>query len=250
MERVCKHCNNTISVESGRSFSNHVRWCDSNPKIAEYRSNKKISDKKKEFYNKSRKVYKLTCPTCNSSFDLKIRAETYNQDSAYYCTISCSKSRKNSTRWLDSRQDPQFKKKISEASIRNHANGVYDSVITGIKFSSKNERAIVEFIKTSYPFDGWKSGGHLKLKDKIFLSRDLWSDKKKICFEYDDIWHFKDIKGQLKAKQEKDKLLEQWCIANHYKLIRVDEAAFTTVEDVADLIYNSTAPITKIGNRY
>jgi hypothetical protein len=78
----------------------------------------------------------------------------------------------------------------------------------------------------------------------------MWSDKLKICFEYDGIWHFEDIKGQLKIKQTKDVLLEKWCIENNYRLIRIDENFYESVEQIVNLIYNNKQSVVKIGNRY
>jgi hypothetical protein len=79
----------------------------------------------------------------------------------------------------------------------------------------------------------------------------MYSDKLKICFEYDGIWHFKDIHGQLERKQYKDKLLKKWCKVNNYKLIRLDEECFINPEQVANIVYDSTIEhITLIGDRY
>lgn len=116
--------------------------------------------------------------------------------------------------------------------------------------SSKNERAIVEYFKKSYPDDEWKTAGRLVLSDGSFLARDLWSDKLKVCFEYDGIWHFKDICGQLSKKQIKDKLLEEWCINNSYRLIRIDEKEYKNIKQIVDLIYKNKEQIIKIGTRY
>jgi hypothetical protein len=78
----------------------------------------------------------------------------------------------------------------------------------------------------------------------------MWSDKLKICFEYDGVWHFKDIHNQLAKKQLKDALLEQWCLLNNYRLIRVDEDFYINIQQIEELIYKQTDKIIKIGNRY
>ena len=78
----------------------------------------------------------------------------------------------------------------------------------------------------------------------------MWSDVLKVCFEYDGIWHFKDIYGQLDKKQNKDKLLELWCINNNYRLVRVDEDCYKNIQQIEELIYNSLDAIIKIGNSY
>ena len=54
----------------------------------------------------------------------------------------------------------------------------------------------------------------------------MWSDVRKICIEYDGIWHFKNIHNQLEEKQKKDKLLNKWCVENGYCLIRIDDKEY------------------------
>jgi hypothetical protein len=118
----------------------------------------------------------------------------------------------------------------------------------GLKIS-KNERLIVKYFKENFAADEWKSGGCLNVNDSK-LVRDMWSDKLKVCFEYDGIWHFKDIHGQLESKQLKDRLLESWCIENDYRLIRIDEDSFENVNQIVDFIYNDVRKIIKHGIRY
>jgi hypothetical protein len=93
------------------------------------------------------------------------------------------------------------------------------------RFTSKGEEEIRNYFIDNFPEDEWTFGGGIKVEDKR-ISRDLYSNKLKVCIEYDGIWHFKDIKGQLKKKQYKDSLLEKWCIENSYKLIRIKEEVY------------------------
>jgi len=116
-------------------------------------------------------------------------------------------------------------------------------------FSSKKEREIVKYFKENYPNDIWKSGGLLRSGDSR-ISRDLYSDILKICIEYDGIWHFKDIKGQLEKKKRIDLELERWCRENGYRLIRIQEQFFISMEHLSDLVYNNKEKIIKIGNLY
>ena len=116
-------------------------------------------------------------------------------------------------------------------------------------FSSKNERLIVEHFKQAFPEDEWTSGGNIKYEGTR-LSRDMFSKKLKVCFEYDGDWHFIDIKGQLKDKQHKDVMLEKWCLENDYRLIRIDEKKFLNCKQIEKLIYEKTDQVIKIGNRY
>jgi hypothetical protein len=125
----------------------------------------------------------------------------------------------------------------------------YDGVKQRKLFSSKNERLIVKHFKTNHNDDEWKSSGRLQFKG-LNIVRDMWSDKLKICFEYDGIWHFKDIHNQLERKQLIDAALEEWCILNNYRLIRIDEDDYTNISQIESLIYNNDDLIIKVGSRY
>ena len=64
----------------------------------------------------------------------------------------------------------------------------------------------------------------------------------KICIEYDGVWHFKDIHGQLELKQKKDRLLNEWCEKNEWRIIRISESYwhenkknFHLIEDALNL---------------
>jgi hypothetical protein len=70
------------------------------------------------------------------------------------------------------------------------------------RFTSKNEVIIRDYFIDKFPGDEWTYGGSLKVQDELII-RDLYSPKLKICFEYDGVWHFRDIKGQLAKKTEK-----------------------------------------------
>lgn len=150
-------------------------------------------------------------------------------------------------------QEAKDKIRISSRVVmkRSWENGSFDNKKYDDKkiFSSKTERQICEYFKLKYPQDKWKSGGRIKFNG-VGIVRDLYSDVLKICFEYDGIWHFKDIKGQLKNKQIKDKCLKEWCVVNNYRLIRVDEDSFVDINQVENLLYNTLEQIIKIGDRY
>jgi very-short-patch-repair endonuclease len=121
-------------------------------------------------------------------------------------------------------------------------------------FTSKGEVEIREYFMSNFPNDGWTFGGCLR-QDGIGIVRDLYSSKLKTCIEYDGIWHFKDIHGQLQRKKYKDSLLEQWCVENNWRLIRIDEDEYlkhkkNSIELLVDLAYHGRDIITRIGNRY
>lgn len=122
------------------------------------------------------------------------------------------------------------------------------------RFTSKGEEEIRNYIMRNHKNDEWTFGGHIH-HNGVRLVRDLYSDKIKVCVEYDGVWHFKDIHGQLAEKQIKDKMLLDWCKVNGYRLIRIDESVFKTnkkqyMHKIEDWIYNTDESKKLIGNRY
>ena len=240
--KQCEICN--ITFVNSKSYSNHIRW---KHKKVEYKRqicdccNKSV---RSENFATHKTVCKIKqCKQCNVNI---------KGGRNIFCNSKCSaafNSKHRDCKKIDrSYITEEWKKTQSNYTKTHWNNGVHKACRT--IFSSKNERAIVNYFKKKYTQHEWKSGGRLKLDKGMFLSRDMWSDKLKICFEYDGIWHFKDIKGQLKAKQHKDALLEKWCIQNNYRLIRIDEDVFKNIEQIEELIYNNTLSVIKLGDRY
>ena len=240
--KQCEICN--ITFDSGRTYSNHVRWVHKEIKyktqICKY-CNKNIAQCAIKRHQKTCNINKKNCKFCNAEI---------NSRSNIFCNNSCSASYNNINRSYFKRDyiTIEWKNKQSLITRKNWAEGKLN--VSNKIFSSKNEREIISHFKNTYPEDEWKSGGRLKLNNIENLSRDMWSDKLKICFEYDGVWHFKDIHHQLAKKQLKDALLEQWCLLNNYRLIRVDEDFYINIQQIEELIYKQTDKIMKIGNRY
>ena len=240
--KQCEICN--IAFESGRSYSNHVRWAHKEIKYKKQKCPiccKEIAQCGFTKHEKTCALNKKSCKTCGKEFFSKANI---------FCNNSCAAKFNNNVRIPYERTyiTSEWKNKQSITTKRNWAEG---KLTTSRRiFSSKTEREIVKHFKEKYPKDGWKSGGRLKLNEEETLSRDMWSDVLKVCFEYDGIWHFKDIYGQLDKKQNKDKLLELWCINNNYRLVRVDEDCYKNIQQIEELIYNSLDAIIKIGNSY
>jgi len=118
------------------------------------------------------------------------------------------------------------------------------------KFTSKGEEEVKKYFKDNYPNDEWTFGGPIKYDD-ILLTRDLYSNKLKVSIEYDGIWHFKDIHGQLEEKQIKDNKLEKWTVDNDWRLIRIKDELFIKNKDLylkklIDCVYNKSDQIIKI----
>lgn len=239
--KQCEICN--IAFSSGRSYSNHVRWVHKEIKFKTQKCNtcnKEIAQCSIKRHERTCASNKKSCRNCKKEFSSR---------SNIFCGSSCSASLNNKNRqYVRSYITPEWKEKQRISTKRNWAEGKLK--LTRQIFSSKTEREIVNFFKTNFPEDNWKSGGRLILNNTETLSRDMWSDDLKVCFEYDGVWHFKDINGQLAKKQHKDALLEQWCICNNYRLVRIDEDKFESLDQITELIYNKTETIIKIGDRY
>lgn len=223
--------------------ANHIRWkhTDNTEFLKKQSSLSKSSNEKRHGKWVSETI---NCYKCNNITEIKYREG--KKKSKYYCSRKCANSRKFS---YESQQ------KRSNTIKQLWANGFYNNT-TALnhlsqpkQFSSKNERLIVNYFKTNFPNDKWTSGGNIK-HNNTRLTRDMYSNKLKICFEYDGVWHFVNINNQLESKQHKDKVLEDWCLEHNYRLIRIDEDVFTSCKQIEDLIYNTTEQIIKIGNRY
>jgi hypothetical protein len=242
----CEFCDQAF--EKFQQKANHVRW----------------HHKTEDFYNKTKAklsgianrnndlklgshIHEITtCHKCTNLMTIQYRPG--KRKDRYYCSRSCANSR-------GPRSD-DAKKKLRENMLNLWKSGYYDNTTAKnhLKqrkmFSSKVERYIVDYFRKTFPNDEWTFGGGLYVDDRTHISRDLYSNKLKICFEYDGIWHFKDIHGQLDGKQRKDRLLEDWCRDNDYRLIRIDEAAYIDINQIVDLIYNRSEMLIKVGERY
>jgi hypothetical protein len=238
-----------ICDECGESFvkfqdkANHVRW-----NHVEMTQEKKLrlSEGARKSNNKRFGKYiseKTECSKDGCYNQIEIQYREGRRNNKYYCSVSCRNSR--------GKMSDKTKKIISERISSLWKEGKFDNIMINNNrvFSSKNERLITDYFKKNFNNDGWKSGGIIKYKDTR-LSRDMYSDKLKICFEYDGIWHFKDIHGQLEDKKKKDLYLELWCIENNYRLIRLQDEFFENVDQVYNLLYNTKENIIKVGDKY
>ena len=197
-----------------------------------------------------------TCICCNKTFSYeKIITHPNKKTCSKSCAVSISNTQRILNGWISPCKNDEYRKRASKKSKELWKDPAYAKKVMSAskKFTSKNEVIIRNYFIENYPTDEWTFGAGLRVANETIV-RDLYSKKLKICFEYDGIWHFKDIHGQLVKKQLKDSLLEKWCIENKYTLIRIDENFFNktiTLTDLVDLIYSITEPkIIKIGNRY
>lgn len=216
----CEICNEIF--DNVKLKANHIRWkhknkeiyCLSNKQAKINRDIKKLGEIK---------PYKVFCFKCKKEFFVNEREKKFPTKQFYFCTRSCANTRIHSD---------ETKRKIGKASSKstkklwsnkNYVNDVLKNKGKRI-FTSKGEEEIKKYFKDMFPNDLWTFGPCVY--DGITLVRDLFSEKLKVCIEYDGIWHFKDIHGQLKEKQKKDLLLEEWCLKNGFRLIRIKEEIY------------------------
>lgn len=244
--KVCKYCEKEIQGNHG-TYANHVRWCEKNTTNGD-KGRKKLSEVGIERYKIISPIsnYEVFCNSCNNKFILYERESKFKRRKGrYFCSYSCARKRNEET-----------KKKISKSSKDLWKNADYaNRVISNNtnqnrRFSSLGEEEIKKYLKENFTDDGWTSGGGFKYKE-VILTRDMYSNKLKTIVEYDGIWHFKDIYGQLQEKQYKDSILEEWCLQNNWKLIRIKDDLYTKdkvkyLQILLNSIYNENKQIIKI----
>ena len=164
-----------------------------------------------------------------------------------FCCASCANSRKNREKMTE-----EVRNKISASMKKVWTKSEYiknQSDKNKFFLSSKRELEIVEYFQKMFPEDEWKTQAPI-IVENVTIMRDLWSDKLKICFEYDGILHFSDIFGQLNSKLKKDSLLEKWCSENNYRLVRIDDLSNLDFEQIEKLLYENREAVLKIGPRF
>lgn len=92
---VCKFCNQEFAGVEGRSFSNHVRWCDKNTGNGDKGRSSLSAGLKKFWSNKQGKFQKfeVCCKKCGKSFSVRERSKLFPQRNEYFCSRSCANSR-------------------------------------------------------------------------------------------------------------------------------------------------------------
>jgi very-short-patch-repair endonuclease len=260
-DRTCKYCNILFKSIEGKVFSNHVRWCPANKTNGDKgrKALSKAASRQNDLKYGKKKWYTKTCKN-NSCFNVfKVYCHEISLENPKIVNQCCSKKcaasvggKLSYTGWNSTNR-----KRQSIISKKNWDDPKYRKTLLSKNkkiFTSKGELEIREHFKKTFPYDSWTHGGSLKFNNQRII-RDLYSNTLKVCIEYDGIWHFKDIKGQLISKQLKDKALHDWCLANNYRLIRIDEDLYKTDKKrylnlVITEAYNGSKQIVKLGIRY
>lgn len=149
--KICPHCNWEFKNIEGRSFSNHIRWCDKNTTNGDKgltnikKSIRKSVDKKK---GKIIKIQKI-CIWCGNKFIVKKRKLT-NRWTKSFCCRSCA----NSYSQTFVTYDENHSKKTSNGVKKKWEDKNYaQRCLNNKKFTSKNEIKIREYFCTNFKND-------------------------------------------------------------------------------------------------
>lgn len=247
--RVCRHCNQSFNMK-GKVFANHVRWCPENKTNGDKGASKiGIAIKKAEAQRHGGDFleFKVLCFVCSNEVTIVEREHKHPVKPKYYCNRSCANKRVHSKDTKDKMSVASSRTWLSEEYRQKQAD---NNVSNNKRFSSKSEVEVRDHFKSKFPEDCWTFGGALRCED-LYITRDLYSPSLKVCIEYDGIWHFKDIHGQLEDKQAKDKALELWCIKNDWRLIRIKDEIYLNnklgvLKELEYFAYYSQETITKL----
>lgn len=99
--RTCQHCGTIFENIKGRVFSNHVRWCQSNPN----RNNTEniqvaVAQAFDDKLGESTK-FQVVCKRCAQPFVVEERAKQFPKKNAYFCSRSCANARKHTCQTKD-----------------------------------------------------------------------------------------------------------------------------------------------------
>lgn len=255
--RICNKCNKEF-IMSGGDFANHVRYCN----LSEHDNIKQSSILSKAIfasydlkYGKFNK-FLVTCDgfDCGKSFYVNERQKQFPKKDKYFCSKKCANTRVHSQETISKIKNCICKngKTLSQNSIDLWKDDNFSKRVlkNNTYFTSKGERYLRNYFMTTYVNEAWTFGGRLSYNNVSGIVRDLYTPLLKICIEYDGIWHFEDICGQLKSKQEKDKALEDWCMFNKFRLIRIKDDVFQKdrqlwINNIRKEIENPTSDIVK-----
>ncbi len=144
-----------------------------------------------------------------------------------FCCRKCANGR------IQTKENNEKRSRKIKAWLKNNPDNKIKTIqrnATDDYFTSKGERIVRKYFISSFEKDYWNFG-LFHTNEEIF-SVDLYCKKLKVIIEYDGIWHFKDIKGQLAHKQRKDALLENWCKENNWRLIRIKDEIFLKDKEI------------------
>ena len=145
----------------------------------------------KDKFRSPREEITKECEWCRKEFTYtKIVTHPERRTCCKSCAVSLANS-ENPINWTPELREAQSNTSKTLWQDENYAKSVLSN---NRRFTSKNEVLIRDYFINNFPEDGWTFGGGVKMNG-YQISRDLYSNRLKICFEYDGDWHFKDIHG-------------------------------------------------------
>ena len=238
-------------AHTNRKFSSGHHGKYKNKQYIETMSNATKNHYKK--INGELKLFKVYCHKCKKLFEVEEHENKFPTKEIYFCSRRCANIRIQSEETKN-----KISKSTSKALIEKWATDeeyAKKCMANNKRFTSKNEVLIRDYIINKFPEDKWSFGGSPSIEG-YRISRDLYSKKLKICFEYDGIWHFSKVHDghNLEKKQLKDRLLRNWCAENNYRLIRMSESYFINnnknLSEIEDLIYSNNDREVFLGEEY
>lgn len=247
----CEICN--LDFDKFQQKANHDRW---NHKEIPFSAEaiQSIKDKKLVRDNLKYGIFINEidhCFKCGKDVPITYR-EKKGKKEKYYCSRYCANIRDHTEECKNKIGSTLSKTlRYKWANDEDYRNNQIKILNSRISFSSKSERALVQYFKENFIDDEWTNGGIIKYND-IVTSRDLYSKKLKINIEVDGIWYFKDIHGQLKDKQIKDLALNNWSTDNNWRILRIKEDFLNTkhikkyYDLIIDFVYKQTTKYLEI----
>lgn len=149
------------------------------------------------------------------------------------------------------------KSKLREAALKSktYLKNFQSSGMNNSRTSSKGERQLREALKIEFGDKEVLAHRHFKIGDDLLKSVDMFLPKYNLIIEYDGEYHFRNIYGNFELIVMKDKLLENWCLTNNYRLIRIDENTYKQDKEkyinvLIEKIRLGNERVLKIGSRY
>lgn len=95
VDKICPHCHQEFKQINIRTFANHVRWCDKNPKHEECCGKKfkeKLSNSIKEntaIKHGELKTFEVECFQCKTKFTIQEYENDFPTKERYFCSLRC-----------------------------------------------------------------------------------------------------------------------------------------------------------------
>ena len=247
-EKHCPVCNKDLSGMRITDVGNHIKWCKFKSAPTNVYSQAKIKADTARLGQYS--LYYVVCQKCGTEFEVRQREHSFPKKEKYFCSRSCANSRSNlSQSWTQQKKEKARKLWQNEQYANRQLNR--DKF-----FTSKGQRLIRDTIVQKHSNDNWTWGSLNKKYKELVFHPDMFSHKLKLVFQYDGIYHFKTIyrNQDLQKSKLKQKVLQQWCSENGYKLLRISESWFHSIgKDVSivqNILYSLENPVTKLGAEY